>query len=382
MFSDMILRGPAKILASGVEDWNAWKQEHRDLWTFVEEVELRGTDLRGADFWRVVFSDGVFTGGDLRSVMLRWARFHRCDLSGASLVDAVLDHTVFRDRVLLCDADFSKTSVSNVQFQNCDLRRANFRQTSFSSSSFEDCDISDATFEGAKFYYTQFIGIDLSSALGLADTKHSGPSSLDIETLRLSRGRLPHTFAKGCGLTDTEIATTQLWDPDLTQETLTDLLYAIDRARGSQPIQRHAVFISYSHADAEFVDRLQEALDAAGIRHWRDVHNMLAGRIEEQIDKALHLNQIAIIVLSKASMNSDWVQWEVSRARERERATTRNVLCPVAIDDAWTTSDWPGPLRQQLLKYYILDFSDWRVPQQFQAMMKRLTAGLDLYYST
>ena len=46
-------------------------------------------------------------------------------------------------------------------------------------------------------------------------------------------------------------------------------------------------------------------------------------------------------------------------ARKLEIETERDVLCPVALDDAWKTCRWPARLREQIEEYLILDFSAW-----------------------
>ena len=57
-----------------------------------------------------------------------------------------------------------------------------------------------------------------------------------------------------------------------------------------------------------------------------------------------------------------------------------DVLCPIALDDSWQTCDWGGPLRTQIEKYNILDFSTWQKPDQLEEMFRRLIKGLDLFY--
>ncbi len=112
---------------------------------------------------------------------------------------------------------------------------------------------------------------------------------------------------------------------------------------------------------------------------------MKAGRIEKQIDRAMRLNPTVLLVLSVHSVESDWVEWEASKARELERqyrneVKPRDILCPVALDDAWKSCDWPGPLRRQIEKYFILDFSAWREQETFDRQFERLIEGLGLFY--
>ena len=87
-----------------------------------------------------------------------------------------------------------------------------------------------------------------------------------------------------------------------------------------------------------------------------------------------------LLVLSEHSVESNWVEWEVSQARKLEKELRRDVLCPVAVDEAWKSCRWPGPLRRQVEKYFILDFSAWEEPETFQGQFGRLVEGLGIFY--
>ena len=73
--------------------------------------------------------------------------------------------------------------------------------------------------------------------------------------MQLSKGKIPATFLRGCGLSDFEIESAKLYNPDLTNQEINDILYKIFDLRAHQAIQISPLFISYSHADAAFVDR-------------------------------------------------------------------------------------------------------------------------------
>ncbi len=139
---------------------------------------------------------------------------------------------------------------------------------------------------------------------------------------------------------------------------------------------RH-VFISYSHQDKPFVERLEQRLQKEGIDIWRDEKDATAGRLERQINDAIFEKDALLLVFSQHSCGSDWVEWEASRAREVEKQEDRDVLCPIALDDAWKTATWRGPLQFQIQDYNILDFSD---PGRFDGIVDRLIAGLRSYY--
>jgi hypothetical protein len=73
------------------------------------------------------------------------------------------------------------------------------------------------------------------------------------------------------------------------------------------------------------------------------------------------------------------VEHEARLARELEKELGRDVLCPVALDDAWKTCRWPERLREQIKEYNILDFSAWQDEAFFKLTAAKLVDGLDLF---
>lgn len=153
-----------------------------------------------------------------------------------------------------------------------------------------------------------------------------------------------------------------------------------DNLRTEEPVQEPALFISYSHADAAFVDRLGIALNDKDIRFWRDIHDATAGRVEKQIEQAIRHNPTVLLVLSKNAIQSDWVEHEVRMARGLEKELKRDVLCPISLDGSWKDSPWPERVMEQVMEYNILDFSKWEDEAVFQQMFARLLDGLQLFY--
>ncbi len=113
---------------------------------------------------------------------------------------------------------------------------------------------------------------------------------------------------------------------------------------------------------------------------WRDIHDATAGRLETQIDRAIRQNPTVLLVLSKNSIESDWVEHEVRTARELEKELGRDALCPIALDDSWKSSPWPKRVMEQVTEYNILDFSKWEDNPTFEEEFAKLLNGLDLFY--
>jgi hypothetical protein len=172
----------------------------------------------------------------------------------------------------------------------------------------------------------------------------------------------------------------KLHQPDLSNEEISNILYRIHDLRAHLSIQISPLFISYSHADSPFIDEVEKYLNKKGIRFWRDTHDATAGRLERQVERAIRLNPTVLLVLSKHSVRSDWVQHEARLARKLEIETRRDVLCPITLDGSWKDCGWPERLREQIMEYNILDFSEWRDEDKFRRMFSRLLDGLDLFY--
>lgn len=144
-----------------------------------------------------------------------------------------------------------------------------------------------------------------------------------------------------------------------------------------QEVQTIPLFISYSRSNSPFVDAIEKRLIKDDIRFWRDVHDMKAGRMEKQIDRAIRAPLLnVLLVLSKSSVKSDWVEWELRQARELEKKRGCDVLCPVALDDAWKTCDWFDRIKIN----NVLDFSNWQDKAAMDRQYRKLVDGIHLFY--
>jgi hypothetical protein len=168
----------------------------------------------------------------------------------------------------------------------------------------------------------------------------------------------------------------------LSYDEISQIQYRVFELRGTQALQISPLFISYSHGDGKFVDKVEKQLNTKGIRFWRDIHDMKAGRMETQIDRAIRQNPTVLLVLSEQSLGSDWVEHEVRTARQLEKDMERDVLCPIALDDSWKESKWPKRIMEQIMEYNILDFSDWEDDVKFEGMFRKLIEGLELFYKS
>ena len=82
-----------------------------------------------------------------------------------------------------------------------------------------------------------------------------------------------------------------------------------------------------------------------------------------------------LLILSKASIASDWVEDEVNKAYAEERSRKEVVLFPIRIDNTVisTGEPWAMKLRDQR---NIGDFRQWEKPAEYQKSLDRLLRDL------
>ncbi|HKO54482.1 MAG TPA: toll/interleukin-1 receptor domain-containing protein [Thermoanaerobaculia bacterium] len=393
-------------LANGVAAWNKWRQTSGYFTIDLSNISLINGNFDGIDLRDADIAGSDLTACSLRRANLLNARLNGANLSRATLTNATLDGAILDDcrathanlsdmamrptpddiarrgripsakRAVLQNAILTRSLIERADLTDADLSGAHLAATVI-----DGCVLRGTNLRGAIFGQTRLANVDLSVANGIDQIEHSGPSIIDFTALRLSHGNLSSHFLRDCGLSDPEIIFAQLYDTSLSAGAVTDLLYDLDRKIGSMPIQISPVFISYSRSDSSFVERLEGEFRRRGIRYWRDVHDLTAGRLDRQIGDALRLNPTVLLVLSMASIHSDWVEWEAAEARKLEKELGRDVLCPLALDDAWETAAWSGPLAHQIRNYNVLNFSSWLDDRSFRVQAEKLMRGLKRYYS-
>jgi hypothetical protein len=352
------------ILKQGVEAWNGWREEHSAI-----RIDLSKAYLRGANLYKANLS-----GVDLDKANLLGADIREAKLDGSSLYEANLLEAV------LHKVDFSRADLSRAILAATVLWRANLSGARLLGANLNGANLKESNFSKAWIGNTIFGNSDLSEVKGLDDVNHSYASTIGTNTIFQSKGLIPESFLRGCGLNDWEIEETKLCKTDLSHDEVNQILRRMYDLRTNQTIQVSQLFISYSHADSEFVDKIASCLTDKGIRYWRDIHEMKAGRIERQIESGIHQNPTVLLVLSEHSTKSDWVEHEVRTARGLEKEVGRDALCPIALDDSWKSSRWPKRVMEQIMEYNILDFSAWRDDSKFDGMFRRLIDGLELFY--
>ncbi len=294
----------------------------------LHHADLHHADLHHADLSRANLTGANLSGVDLNGAVLSGVTVDSADLSGANLNGAVLSRAVLNSAVL------RRAALNGANLTGANLTGADLSGASLNRCILRSATLTSASFTGARFADTTLVDCDLMEAFGLAEVRHEGPSDLGTRSLVRSKGRIPPEFLRGCGLDDWEVEAVKLYDPSLSDKDRVDVLYEIDRLRGSNPIRFDSCFISYSHSNKEFAKRLHHDLQEAGVRCWLDDEDLRIGdKLRTTIDVAIESHKKLLLILSEPAIASAWVENEVEKALEEEKRRKDSVLFPVRIDD-------------------------------------------------
>ena len=189
---------------------NNWRRENPDL-----RPDLSGAYLRGARLIDANLSSANLSLADLGEAELFRANLRETDLRDANLSAATL----------------SEVDLGWANLIGANLRRANLSGAYLNRTNLWRANLNGADFTGAQIEVTNFADVDLSVAKSLETIRHDGPSTIGIDTIYKSHGKIPEAFLRGCGVPDEFIA-------------------YIGSMVG-RPIEFYSCFISYSTKDQD-----------------------------------------------------------------------------------------------------------------------------------
>ena len=241
----------------GVDVWNKWREEHPEI-----QPDLSGAKLREVDL----------------SLSREFVR--TTDLSYTNLIGA----------------DLTRARMYKTDLRHANLGHANIRGVSFKSVYLNGADLSYAIVAE-----TSLEDIDLSGVKGLELVTHKFPSTIGIDIIIRSQGKIPEIFLREAGV------------PQSIIEQIPTLIDSL------KPIDYYSCFISYSSKDDAFAKRLYADLQSHNIRWWFAPEDLKIGdKFWHRIDESIHLYDKLLVVLSEHSVQSDWVEREVMAALEKE----------------------------------------------------------------
>ena len=94
------------------------------------------------------------------------------------------------------------------------------------------------------------------------------------------------------------------------------------------------IFISYSHADKAVVNNLAAHMVKCNAQVWVDTWELNVGdSIIQRVQEAITSSDALLVVLSKASVESEWCKKELASGLIRELDERRVVVLPVLVED-------------------------------------------------
>ncbi len=343
-----------KIFKNGIERWNEWRRENLAVRPDLSDIDLREADLRftslrgNSESIRQAVVDSLRLPPKRKSsdgVNFRWTNLSGADFHGANLVGSDLTGAN------LCQANLREANISETELKGANLSRANLREAVLVRAN-----LNEAEFTEAQMWWTIVGDIDLSCVKGLSTILHLGPSTVGIDTIYRSEGKIPEVFLRGVGTGDDFISTAKA-------------------VAGG--IQFYSCFISYSSDDQEFAERLHADLQNKGVRCWFAPKDLRIGdKLRSSFDDAIRIHDKLMVLLSQHSIGSVWVEKEVETAFEKERKQNRVVLFPIRLDDSVmkTQQAWAADIRRTR---HIGDFHKWKDHDSYKKAFERLLRDLN-----
>ena len=357
---DMADEAQIDLLRRDVTKWNQWRKEHPGVAIDLRGAELSGVNLSGANLIKADLSEAELSEANLRGANLIKADLSSAKLIGADLINVILIGADLSSAKLtgadLIGANLINAILSGADLSGAELRGAELRGADLSEATLKGATLKGATLKGAKLRganltnitcrWTTFAEVDLCEVIGFATIEHSGPSRIELQSVLLPNDGSADLFLRGAGVADEWID--------------------FYRATRFSVINYHSLFISYASQDDLLARRLYTDLQAKGVRCWFAPHSLEPGDFfRDKIDQAIHVHDRMVLILSKHSVNSRWVAYEVNQAIDREIDQQRIILYPIRIDDSVLESQegWAAALKK---RRHIGDFTQWSDPQEYQ----------------
>jgi hypothetical protein len=328
----------------------------------LDNLDIRGLDLRGASFYFASLKGTQMDGLNLTHVQLKGA-----DLTGATLKSANL---IASDSIgaKFVGADLQDVDLTGANLSHADCTDADMRRSWFNAVDLEDIRLVRARLDNINISDATFGNVDVRPFCDARGVTHSAPSSVDPRTvIRSYQHSGLKRFLLDCGV------------PAIFAE------YMIDCARAlREPLWRtlmQSTFISYGGPDERFARRLYEALRQHQVTvFFFPVSATVGERIDSEVFRNIQEHDRIILVCSKASLDRPGVLNEIQETFDREaRDGGATYLLPIMLDD-YVLNGWKDSqpsLAERVNRRVVADFrKTTRSRKAFDTALSRLVDAL------
>ena len=208
----------------------------------LPRANLTGTQLVGASLTRANLANGTLRHAALRGADLSYAAMSYADLQGADLSGANLT-----------SADLSWSNLSGANLQGAALTTTSLQMVNLTGADLRGARIVRAGLDSAILHQasaggTLFANCDLRMTIGLDTMKHTAPSTIALDTLANSGGRIPREFLIAAGVAE-------------------PLVVAQDVMKSERRVFPTTLFVA-ALSDRELAERLRSHLWNAQVPAW------------------------------------------------------------------------------------------------------------------
>jgi uncharacterized protein YjbI with pentapeptide repeats len=352
------------IIKRGVDYWNTWRMNNSHILPSLSEAGLHMAYLNKANLSRADLSDAGLRLADLieanlKGADLNWANLSEANMRGANIREANLQganmtgsnlrgtklNSANLSQANISQADISFSELNRANLYGADLSGANLSKSVLKGANLIGANLTGANLDGADLTNavigaTLFGDVDLSNVKGLEALQHLGPSTVGIDTIYRSNGKVPVLFLRNAGVPGHLIDYIEMF---------------VDRNK-----KYYSCLISYSAKDKEFAHKLHDDLQDNGVRCWM-VNEKLkrTDRNHAMMDAAVNLHEKLILILSENAMKNGWAENEYNQAVEKEMRSGKTTLVPVTLDEAVELAEQPWAVKMRRSRY-AADFSSWK----------------------
>ena len=370
------------IIKRGIDSWNTWRSNNAHILPSLSDAGLHMAYLNKANLSKADLSDAGLRLADLIEANLKgadlyWANLSEANLRGANLRGANLQGANMTGSNLrstrMNAADLSLANVSRANMSNAELIRANLYGADLSGADLSGAQLKDTNLIGTNLTganldradlsnaivgATLFGNVDLSNVKGLETLLHLGPSTVGIDTIYKSRGKVPVIFLKNAGV---------------SRHLMDYIELFVDQNK-----KYYSCFVSYTEKNEEFAQKLYEDLQANGVRCWLATEKFKKrDRNHAIVDSAVKLHDKIILILSEDSIERDWAENEYNSALAKEMKNGAISLVPITLDDSVKYTDKPWAVKMRRSRY-LYDFSMWQEAESYRESLGSLIDGLSV----